>query len=540
MKIINRYVLKEHVGPFIFSLSALTSVVLLQYIARKFGDLVGRGLSWQVITEFLLLSVPFTIAMTLPMAVLVAVLYAFSRLASENEITALRAGGVSTRALMLPALVAGTVVAIFMLWFNDQVLPAANHQLAALQTAIFRTKPTFALKPQVINTIKEGQLYLRAGQIDEGSGLMKDVTIYDLTDARRRRTVYADSGTLALARNHRDLMMHLYHGMMISAPLKSNDQLNRIYYRQDLLKVAEVTNTFQSIDADTTSKGQREMSVCEMQAALNQANLAYQHAYADSVLAYWRIHEERASALPPRTDSVYHGSGGIGALYCAVLHKLLHVREAQAAEVPPAMAASQVVRQEPGRRAAPIAGHPRPSPGDQQPGAQQPIGRPGRATLGPAPSSGLNVGNSMELSDASMRLNEAERLRNSYSVEIEKKFSLAAACIVFVIVGAPIALRFPRGGVGLVISVSFAVFGIYYVGLIGGESLADKGIIPPFWAMWGTNVIFLVLGVLLMLRMGNEGVTARGGSFGEMMDATRAWFAQRGMTFGAPRSGDGT
>ena len=183
MKIISRYVLKEHVGPFVFALSALTSLMLLQYIARRFGDLVGRGLSWQVIAEFFLLSIPFTVAMTLPMAVLVAVLYAFSRLASENEITAFKAGGISTRRLMRPALIVSVFLAIFMLWFNDQVLSRANHELATLQLAILRTKPTFALKEQVINTVKEGQLYLRAGYIDrDQSGKMRDITIYDLND----------------------------------------------------------------------------------------------------------------------------------------------------------------------------------------------------------------------------------------------------------------------------------------------------------------------------------------------------------------------
>jgi hypothetical protein len=265
VKIITRYVLKEHIGPFVFALSALTSLLLLQYIARRFGDLVGRGLSWQVITEFFLLSIPFTLAMTLPMSVLVAVLYAFSRLASENEITALKAGGVSSRALMIPAVIAAVFLAVFMTYFNDQLLPRANHQLATLQMAILRTKPTFALKPQVINTIKEGQLYLRAGQIDEASGLMQDVTIYDLTDARRRRTIYADSGTLTLAQNRRDLSMHLFKGLMLTAPDERPGQITRIYYGEDVLKVRDVANQFQTISADTSMKGDREMSVCEMQ-----------------------------------------------------------------------------------------------------------------------------------------------------------------------------------------------------------------------------------------------------------------------------------
>ena len=168
MKIISRYVLKEHVGPFIFALTALTSLMLLQYIARQFGDLVGKGLGWQVILEFFLLSIPFTVAMTLPMAVLVAVLYAFSRLASENEITALKAGGVSTPSqLMVPSL-AAAFVSRSSCSVQRPGAAGANHRLAVLQMDIFRTKPTFALSEQVINTMKEGQLYLRAGHHRRG------------------------------------------------------------------------------------------------------------------------------------------------------------------------------------------------------------------------------------------------------------------------------------------------------------------------------------------------------------------------------------
>jgi lipopolysaccharide export system permease protein len=136
----------------------------------------------------------------------------------------------------------------------------------------------------------------------------------------------------------------------------------------------------------------------------------------------------------------------------------------------------------------------------------------------------------MELGDAKIRLEDARHWRNRYGVEIQKKFSLAAACIVFVLVGAPIALRFPRGGVGLVIGVSFLVFAIYYIGLIGGESLANHNIISPFWAMWADNVIFLLAGLVLISRMGREGVTNRGGNFAETMDKITGWFTRSRAT----------
>jgi lipopolysaccharide export system permease protein len=590
VKIINRYILKEHIGPFVFALSALTSLLLLQYIARRFGDLVGKGLSWAVITEFFLLSIPFTLAMTLPMAMLVAVLYAFSRLASENEVTALKAGGISTRTLMIPAVISATLLAMFMLWFNDQILPRANHELATLQMAILRTKPTFALRPQVINTIKESQLYLRAGQIDEGSsGLLKDVTIYDVSDGGRRRTIYADSGKLTLAPNHRDLTMHLFKGMMMSAPSARTGQLSRIYYAQDILKVRDVANQFQSINADTASKGDREMSVCEMQKQYEIANASVQRAHADSLMAVWRMKDDGRNHIPAPKDVAPKKAGGIGAVYCNLITKYFKVKELHAEVLPrqdttkrqppkpPAAASGAVAPQHPDsvfvmvdgkfikvayNKIPPNAYYPGGIPAGAQaikdaamangtasavpPGAQPPKGGavPAGATTNAVPTppnkplTGVvadppaGTATSFELTEAHLRLEEARFRRNRAGVEIQKKFSLAFACIVFVLVGAPIALRFPRGGVGLVIGASFLVFAIYYVGLIGGESLANKNIISPFWAMWADNVIFLIAGVILMSRMGREGVTGRGGNMGEIIDRMRAWFARQGRRVG--------
>jgi lipopolysaccharide export system permease protein len=136
------------------------------------------------------------------------------------------------------------------------------------------------------------------------------------------------------------------------------------------------------------------------------------------------------------------------------------------------------------------------------------------------------VNTNPELQDAGLRIGEARQRAARFGIEIQKKFSLAAACIVFVLIGAPLAVRFPRGGVGLVIGVSFFVFAVYYVALTSGESLANRNFVTPFWAMWADNIIFLIVAIPLIMRMGTERVTGRGGGFAEKMDGVRLWFAR--------------
>src|SRR2546423_9873521 len=104
VRTISRYLLRQHVAPLGFALAALTSLMLIQQIAKQLSSLLGKGLPTSVIIEVFLLSVPFIVAVTLPMAVLVAVLHVFTRLAGDDEITALPAGGVSVGRVIAPGL----------------------------------------------------------------------------------------------------------------------------------------------------------------------------------------------------------------------------------------------------------------------------------------------------------------------------------------------------------------------------------------------------------------------------------------------------
>jgi lipopolysaccharide export system permease protein len=480
--------------------------MLLQYIAKKFGELVGKGLPASVIAEFLMLSVPFTVAMTLPMAVLVAVLYAFSRLAAESEINAMKASGISMMTVLTPVLLGGILMSLVMVAFNDQVLPRSNHRLAVLQLDIFRTKPTFALREQVLNTIKEGQLYLRAGDLDEGSSRMTDVVIYDLSDPMRRRTIQADSGSLGSA-NNTDLTLLLYDGFMQEVPNNKPEELTRLFFRVNRKRVPGVFSGFQESETGTVSKGDREMSVCEMQTRLWRAD--YQKRIAEYELKQLEWERVNPDGPKPETPRPRHGVG-IGGAYCKLL-ALVGVKKAEA-QVPQAANNRPAIADTSSAAAAANPALPRATKSAVR-----------HKTKSAAP---YNTKDDPMLEarrqEIQFRVDQARRDRNRYDVEIQKKFSLAAACVIFVLIGAPVALRFPRGGVGLVIGVSFAIFGLYYVGLIGGESLADKGYLPPWVAMWAANIILLIVGLALASQMGRESTTSRGGDFAELLATTRA------------------
>lgn len=581
VKIIHRYVLREHVGPFVFALTTLTSLLLLNYIAKQIDDLVGKGLSAGVIGQFFALSIPFTVAMTTPMSVLVATLYAFSRLAAENEITAMKANGISLSRLLVPVLLSASVVSIGMIAFNDIVLPASNHQLRKLQGDIARKKPTFALREQIINQVADRQVYLKAMQLGTDNR-MTDVTIYDLTDVMRRRTIYADSGELAFAANGRDLLLTLYEGTTIEVPRAEPERLQRAKFARNYVRVEGVANQLEMTRSDSY-KSDREMSVCELQNEVARYETELMKARLDLRAAMVAVVNEALTGVPanppdissltlvnvnPGAAAPRSPNASLGRAYCDARTRLQRApAKASLALMPMLYAATPAQGTPPKARPAtppaPDSAAMRmlqmrkgPETKVSQPPKPAPVPVASRDSINavedslaamrvdslaararadsilaaavPSRPSGniqqMPVALSGSIENARIRLRDNQRFVNTAAVELHKKFAISVACTVFVLVGAPIALRFPRGGVGLVIGVSLVIFGIYYVGLIAGESLADRNWMTPFWAMWAANILLTIVGLFLLARMGRETATTRGGDFGEMLEIVRGMF----------------
>jgi lipopolysaccharide export system permease protein len=96
---------------------------------------------------------------------------------------------------------------------------------------------------------------------------------------------------------------------------------------------------------------------------------------------------------------------------------------------------------------------------------------------------------------------------NKYEVEIHKKYSLPAACIVFILIGAPLGMMTRKGGIGVAAGISIIFFLIYWAFLIGGEKLSDRGLLSPFWGMWSANIVLGIFGLVLTIKTARETIT---------------------------------
>jgi lipopolysaccharide export system permease protein len=536
VRLLSRYLLRQLAAPFLFALGALTSLMLLSQIAKKFGALVGKGLPWGVIGEVFALSLPFIVAMTLPMAVLLAVLYAFSHLAADNEITAMRASGISVYQILAPVLAWGVFMSAFNFVFVDQVLPRSNARLRGLLIDIGRKKPTFELREQVINEVPPSQYFLRAGRIDAATGRLRDITIYDVGGETSRRIIYADSGQMAYAEGQTDLSLRLYDGTIHQYRPSDPTAFQLTSYKVNEIRVKNVFDELVRNSSETV-RGDREMSTCEMMSVVQEARVDQRVAAQDREALL--VGDLRALlALPALGPLPLDSTESRPSSYCGWIDRVQSaISPRTAEEANPAQPGSRPISsrqgasvQLPGAAQVPApAQEPakRVKPFKSRPPAPSARGKAPPALNYPRPQSvagRIQLSNWAQVATAADRATDADHRADRFLVEVHKKWAISMACISFVIIGIVMALRFPRGGIGLVIGGGLLIFSVHYVGLTAGESLADRGFVSPWEAMWTPNILLTLVGLLGLVRVSRESGSTRGGDFQEVLDGIRHLF----------------
>jgi lipopolysaccharide export system permease protein len=363
---IARYILKEHVGPFVFGLSLIVLIFTLNLLYQVLAKITGKGLPTSVIIEYFLNNLAWIMALAVPMSVLVATLSAFGRLSADGEITALRASGIKPTRLMIPVLWAALGLTLWVGWFNNNVLPEMNHRSRLLWGDISRKKPTFSIEPGIFN-FSIPNYALLAMRVDQTNGRLEDVTIYDERNPQQRGIIAAKFGRLEFVPSNEAFQLTLFEGEIHRPSSLEPGGYERTTFDSSIFRIPAPGMILKR--GDSEFRGDRELSAQEMLKQIKE--------------------------LTSRGDNI-----------------------------------------------------------------------------------------------------DARRVA-SLQVEVHKKMSIPLACMVFVLVGAPLGILAHKGGIGVSSGLSILGFLIYYIFITQGEILADREILTPGVAMWMPNIFFLGLGIFL-------------------------------------------
>ncbi|MBP9095081.1 MAG: LptF/LptG family permease [Ignavibacteria bacterium] len=441
--ILYRYILKAHVGPFIFSFFTIFFLFLFQFLIKALDQLVGKGLSLWIIFQLITFNLAWIVTLAAPMAVLVATLMAFGSMSSDNEITIMKASGLSLPKLMAPVLIASVILSYAMVRFNNDILPEANHKARVLLTDISKTKPTFILEAGKFSD-DIGGFKILVKKTFENNNNLEDIYISDYSNPATRNVITAEKGDISFTSDFNHIVMNLSNGEIHQ--LNNFDYTNKyrvVKFDKHRIIMDAKGFGFQQSGDNAFSRGDRELSSFAMnqivdslkKSAATLSAQVFTRAYPDIIaLSKYKF-----------TDTVYK-------IPVAVLLDKKDTANKNYSYDSLKMLYSRI----------------------------------------------MTYRNDYK-SQANIK-KELEKQVDQYDVEIYKKYSIPFSCIVFALIGAPLGYRVRRGGFGIAAGLSLFFFLLYWASLIGGEKFADRALLSPMLGMWFANIVLGVFGLILMKK----------------------------------------
>lgn len=280
MRVLRNYILFECIVPFFLALGVLTSVFLLGNLIQLANLVINKGVSLSIIGKVFLMSVPLLLGYTLPLACLVGITLAFSRLSSDNEIIAIRASGIYLLKLLLPLLFIGIIFSLFLFILSDRIIPYSYHQQRVMLKTLGSRNPTALLEPGVFIKSFEKQI-LFIHRIDDNK--LYNVTIYQpQPNDKPTRTITAKQGEFSPVPGKDQIILKLIDGTSDEPDLQNPNNFYKLSFQ----------TFFMTLDLSAESK--REIG--KKPKGMSLSEIATEHARLEKLLVktapleteYWR------------------------------------------------------------------------------------------------------------------------------------------------------------------------------------------------------------------------------------------------------------
>ena len=442
MSTLNKYLMKQSFIPFILSVGVITTVLFLQFLIRAIDRFLGKGLDAFIILEYLYLNLAWIIALSVPMSLLISSVMTYGRMSQENEITALKSAGVNLFSIIKPALWFGSVVGFLLCLFNNFILPDMNYNARLLARDIYQKKPELTIEPgYFVDMIPQYTMIVKELEGNQ----FKDVKIFSKNTQSEQTTIYAETGSL----ESKDgvITVNLQNGEIHEIDLENYD-----HYRKIKFGTHQIIISMDDLLLNRTSESNRtdrEMRVPAMIEKIQQNKVSIEQ-------------------IKKRIETVKNDLG-IETNTDMSLANIIAEIELLKNDATPNIEETRDYNND------------------------IPIGEYEEKEK----IRSLN-NNARQFQNEFTLIENYEKNNNKFLVEIHKKFTLAVACILFTLVGAPLGILVKRGGITIASALSIAFFLIYYILLIWGEQLADRALLDPAVGSWMPNIILLIVGLIIL------------------------------------------
>ena len=446
-------ILRRLPGPFLGWLGILMFLLLMQFLIRWLPEIAGKGIPVLVIVELIVYNLAYMVVLAVPMSVLLAALMAFGGLAESKYYTVIKSTGISFEEIVWPALIVSLGVCGGLLYFNTFMLPEANFRARQIWEDIRNKRPGFELQPGVFYDGVDDYSILVQDRPD-GTNRLLDVTIYDYTRGRDEQAVIkAERGHITSQAGGARMTLTLFDGEMHRrlrprSP-KADSRYEQLRFNRHVLHFDLSDAVFRRSESQGTSRSTRTTPIFGLLQIEDSLQADIQERYHD-------LEREVRSRLLPARDS--------------------------AEALPPDSA---------------WASSPDTLSGRALLGLSSVDPKTAKAVLSTATVKARSLQSEVEDTQRDTQW-KAERLR-SYQVEIHKKFSIAVACFIFMLIGAPLGLALRRGGLATIGVIALAIFMFYWITLVQGEKLSERGFFPPWIGMWIANLVMATGSLWLLL-----------------------------------------
>ena len=274
--LVYRYILRAHIAPFVFGTSVIMALFLIQYMMRWVDKLASKGLDAGTIIQFLILNLSWIVVLAIPIGVLFSTIMAFGAMSSNHEVTVMKASGMGLFRMMIPVVVMGSLLWAFTFWYTDSVLPDSNVRLTAMMRDIESTKPSFAVEEGQFTTFNTTTSILARRVLPNGS--MLGVSIYDKSKFDFVNIISADSGRLAFSPSLTRLVIQLANGEIHQRGVRNPNEYRVVSFDRYQIVLPADRFFYEASDVTGSSRGEREMTIADMQKIVDNAELQEQQA----------------------------------------------------------------------------------------------------------------------------------------------------------------------------------------------------------------------------------------------------------------------